>query len=300
MTILITGANGLLGQYLVRHLLQQNYNVIATGKGPDRLCPKHAHYTYHDMDICDATMVHTIIGNTRPDVLVHAAAMTQVDDCELNPALCERVNVTGTANVLTAAEATGAHVIYVSTDFVFDGEKGNYAEEDDLNPVNYYGFTKMQAEAMVQTSDIPWSIVRTCLVYGNVLKGTRQNIITWVRDNLSRGKTIKVVCDQWRTPTYVEDLATGIGLIAARQAQGIYHLSGKDLLTPYDMAMETAAYLKLDSTLITRVDAATFTQPGRRPPKTGFQIDKARHELGYEPITFREGLMKVAGYGTSL
>jgi len=293
MTILITGANGLLGQYLVRHLLQQNYKVIATGKGPDRLAPQHPHYTYHEMDICDATQVHTIIGNARPNVLVHAAAMTQVDECELNPAVCERVNVTGTAHVLTAAEATGTQVIYVSTDFVFDGEKGNYAEDDDLNPVNYYGFTKMQAEAMVQTSDVPWSIVRTCLVYGNVLQGTRQNIITWVRDNLVQGKPVKVVCDQWRTPTYVEDLARGIGLIAAKQAQGIYHLSGKDLLTPYDMAMETAAYLNLDSTLITRVDASTFTQPGRRPPKTGFKIDKARRDLGYEPISFREGLLLV-------
>lgn len=294
MKILITGANGLLGQHLVKILLEKNYQVFASGKGADRLAfAQNERYSYHEMDIADGNSVSKVMNTVQPDVVVHAAAMTQVDDCELNPQQCERTNVQGTANVLTEAELHSRHFIYISTDFVFDGEKGNYAEEDDLKPISYYGFTKMQAEGIVQTSEISWSIVRTCLVYGNVLQGTRSNIISWVRDSLQQGKNIRVVSDQFRTPTYVGDLAKGIVLIIEKKAEGIYHLSGKDLLTPYDMAQQTADLLDLDKNKIEKVDASTFTQPGKRPLRTGFQIEKARQQLGYEPLTFKEGLEKL-------
>jgi dTDP-4-dehydrorhamnose reductase len=293
MKILITGANGLLGQHLVKLLLTKNYHVFATAKGQARISFNNERYHYHEMDIADANAVGRTMQAVQPDVVVHAAAMTQVDDCELNPQHCERTNVQGTANMLVEAEQHSSHFIYISTDFVFDGESGNYSEEDDLKPISFYGFTKMQAEAIVQTADIPWSIVRTCLVYGNVLQGTRSNIISWVRDSLQQGKNIKVVADQYRTPTYVEDLAKGIALIIGQKAAGIYHLSGKDLLTPYDIAIKTADYLQLNKNHIEKVDASSFTQPGKRPPKTGFNIEKARRELGYEPISFEEGLKKL-------
>lgn len=293
MKVLITGANGLLGQHLVKILLQKNYQVFATGRGAERLSVTNDHYSYHEMDIADARAVGSVMNDIKPNVVIHAAAMTQVDDCELNSRQCERINVTGTAYVLEEAEQYANHFIYISTDFVFDGEKGNYEEEDDLKPISFYGFTKMQAESIVQTGDIPWSIVRTCLVYGNVLQGTRSNIISWVRESLQQGKNIKVVADQFRTPTYVEDLAKGIALIVEKKAEGIFHLSGKDILSPYDIAMQTAEFLNLDKNYIEKVDASTFKQPGKRPPKTGFVIEKARKELGYEPISFEEGLRKI-------
>jgi dTDP-4-dehydrorhamnose reductase len=297
MKILVTGANGLLGQHLVKQLLEKGYTVVATGKGEPRIAYPGwgAQYYYLTMDIADADSVQTVMAAVRPAVVVHAAAMTQVDDCERNPELCDRVNVTGTAQVLMDAEQYSQHFIYVSTDFVFDGEQGNYKEEDDLKPISYYGFTKMQAEAITETSSIPWAIVRTCLVYGNVLEGTRSNIITWVKESLSADKSIKVVSDQWRTPTYVEDLARGIVLIIDKKAEGIYHISGKDLLTPYDMALQTADLFQLDKGKIEKVDASSFTQPGKRPPKTGFVIEKAREVLGYEPVEFVEGLKKMFG-----
>lgn len=295
MKVLITGANGLLGQHLTQLLLSKGYTVIATGKGEARLHLEGwgDRYVYQPLDITDAIDVQQVLGTIRPEVVVHAAAITQVDDCELHPEQCERVNVTGTSQVLVDAEVHCQHFIYVSTDFVFDGEQGNYKEEDDLKPISYYGFTKMQAEAITETSTIPWAIVRTCLVYGNILEGTRSNIITWVKNNLEQGKPIKVVSDQWRTPTYVEDLARGIALIIDQKATGIYHISGKDLLTPYDIALQTADHFGLDKNLITKVDASTFQQPGRRPLRTGFMIDKARKELGFEPISFQEGIRKM-------
>lgn len=291
MKVLITGANGLLGQHLTKLLIDKNYQVVATSRGESRLPFQPSdNYTYHSMDISNAFDTYAVMNREKPDVVVHAAAMTQVDDCELQPEQCERINVQGTAQILTDAETFSSHFIYISTDFVFDGEQGNYKEEDDTLPISLYGFSKLQAESMVQTSTIPFAIVRTCLVYGNLLKGTRSNIVSWVKDSLEQGKSIQVVSDHVRTPTYVEDLAKGIALIIEKKATGIYHISGKDWLTPYDIALKTAAKYNLDAGKIVKVDAATFKQPGRRPMKTGFVIEKARTDLGYEPITFDEGL----------
>lgn len=291
MKVLITGANGLLGQHLTKLLLDKNYQVVATSRGESRLpFEPSGNYTYHSMDIANAFDTYAVMNREKPDVVVHAAAMTNVDECELQPEQCDRINVQGTAQILTDAESFSSHFIFISTDFVFDGEQGNYSEEDETLPISLYGFTKLQAESMVQTSDIPFAIVRTCLVYGNLLKGTRSNIVSWVRESLEQDKTIQVVSDQVRTPTYVGDLAKGIALIIEQKATGIYHISGKDWLTPYDIAIKTAQKFQLDAGKIVKVDASTFKQPGRRPLKTGFVIEKARKELGYEPISFDEGL----------
>lgn len=297
MKVLVTGANGLLGQHLVMQLLEKGFVVIGTGKGDTRLHPNGFgdRYSYRTLDVSDPSDVQEVMDAVKPEVVVHAAAMTQVDECELAPEQCEKINVTGTSLVLADAELYSSHFIYISTDFVFDGEQGNYKENDDLKPISYYGFTKMQAEAMTETCSIPWAIVRTCLVYGDTLEGTRSNIISWVKNSLEQGKDIRVVSDQWRTPTFVEDLAKGIVLIIEQKATGVYHISGKDLLTPYDIAIQTADLLQLDKSKITKVDASTFKQPGKRPPKTGFIIEKARKELGFEPITFQEGLKKMLG-----
>ena len=292
--VLVTGANGLLGQHLISLLLQQGYEVIALGKGASRLpFAVSALFRYYPADITEDFLVQEILEKEMPHTVVHAAAITQVDDCQLHQENCEAVNVRATAQLLLSAEACCKHFIYVSSDFVFDGEKGDYTEEDDLNPLSWYGFTKVQAEAITATSEIPFAIVRTCLVYGNTLTGTRSNIINWVKNNLEEGKPIKVVNDQWRTPTYVGDLAQGVLLVIEKMATGTWHISGKDMLTPYEMALQTAQYCQLDSALIEKVDASTFSQPGRRPAKTNFDISKARQQLGFEPISFEEGLRRM-------
>ena len=118
-------------------------------------------------------------------------------------------------------------------------------------------------------------------------------MVSWVQNNLSQGKSIQVVSDQLRTPTYVEDLAKGILLVIQKKAIGIYHISGDELMSPYEMALATAEYLHLDNNLIEKVDAAIFNQAGKRPAKTGFVIDKAKNELGFKPLTFKEGLKKM-------
>ena len=295
MKVLITGANGLLGQHLVKLLIDStNYTIIATGKGVSRLPFNSSNrFNYFPLDITNGVEVAAFIAEDRPDVIIHTAAITQADECEQNPIHCWNTNVTATRFLLGAAEIAGATFIYISTDFIFDGIAGPYVESDIPGPINYYGSSKLGAEKSVMESKLPWCIIRTVLVYGNILVGNRSNMVSWVQNNLSQGKKIQVVSDQWRTPTYVEDLAKGILLAIENKAKGIYHISGEELLTPYDMAMATAAYLALDSNLIEKVNASIFVQAAKRPAKTGFIIDKAKNELGFRPLSFKEGLKKM-------
>ena len=293
MKILITGANGLLGQNAVQQLTTAGHTVTATGRGVCRLPAAGKTYGYTDIDITDRRSVLTKVAAIKPEVIIHAAAMAQPDACELNKAACYDANVNATRHFTEAAAAINAKLIYISTDFVFSGDDGPYRETDVPAPVNYYGETKWEAEQIVQQSNINRAIVRTVLVYGNILTGTRSNIVTWVKENLEKGNPIKVVSDQVRTPTYVEDLVSGIQLIVEKNAGGIYHISGKEVLTPYDMAVQVAGYFGLNKALMEKVDAAVFTQPARRPLKTGFIIDKAEQELGYAPVSFMQGIRKM-------
>ncbi|OSZ79983.1 NAD(P)-dependent oxidoreductase [Chitinophagaceae bacterium IBVUCB2] len=292
MTILITGANGFLGHYLTAQLLKKGHTVVATGKGECRLpFGDNVHFQYISMDFCDPFVVHDVFKKIKPTVVVHAGAMSKPDDCEQQQWQAYLTNVEGTVTLLLNAEEQKSFFVFVSTDFVFDGLTGMYKEEDDRGPVNFYGKTKVEAEDAVQEYEYDWAIVRTVLVYGKPSSG-RGNLLTVIKENLEKGEEYSVFNDQVRTPTFVEDLAAGIMAIIEKKATGIYHLSGEDILTPYEMSCKTADYLGLNKSLIRKVTAETFRQPAKRPAKTGFIIDKAKQELGYSPISFAEGLKK--------
>jgi dTDP-4-dehydrorhamnose reductase len=292
MTILVTGANGLLGQHLVQLLLQQtDWQVVGIGKGPCRLPVLDGQrFVYHNLDMTDGVAAFGFYVQQRPNIVVHAAALTQVDYCEQNPVACWDTNVTATRFLVEAARKYSPHFIFVSTDFVFDGTAGPYSETDLPNPVNYYGSSKWTGEKAVLQSGLDAAIVRTCLVYGTTHDGSRSNIVSWVKNSLQAGRPISVVNDQWRTPTLVNDLAMGILLAAQQRATGMFHVSGHEMMSPYEMALRTAAHYQLDKSLITPVDGGSFTQPAQRPPKTGFDIAKAQTQLGYRSHSFAEGL----------
>ncbi|WBA40435.1 SDR family oxidoreductase [Hymenobacter canadensis] len=295
MRILVTGSNGLLGQKLVALLsAQPGLTLIATSRGPNKLAGLYPQVRFVPLDVTDAAQVAAVLAQEQPTHLIHTAAMTNVDECELNQQACWQQNVTAVEYLVAACEAHQIHLVHLSTDFIFSGEGGPLAEDAVPAPVNFYGASKVAAERVVQACRTPWAIVRTVLVYGVAHDYGRTNIVLWVRDSLRAKKPIKVVNDQFRTPTLAEDLAQGCWLAAQHHATGIYHISSDEMLTPYQMALRVADYFQLDASLIERVDASTFSQTAERPLRTGFIIDKARRALGYQPHTFEQGIAEVA------
>lgn len=295
MKILITGSNGLLGQKLVYKLKQKsNISLIATARGENRLVDK-AGYIYESLDITDYNNVKSVFEKHKPDVIINTAAMTNVDACETDREGALLMNTTSVEHQVKVLESLQndfyhPHFIHLSTDFIFDGTHGPLTEEEKPNPLSYYAETKLQAEQIVQASKLKWAMARTVLVYGIVDNMSRSNIVLWVKQNLEQGKTINVVDDQFRTPTLAEDLADGCILIAEKGATGIFNISGKDFMSILELAHKVADYYKLDKSLIKPSKSADIKQPAKRPPRTGFIIDKAKNVLGYNPHSFEEGI----------
>jgi dTDP-4-dehydrorhamnose reductase len=288
MKILITGSNGLLGQKLVELISTQEHELIATAKS--KLVIDLPKGEFHSLDITHREEVEKVILRSKPDVIINTAAMTQVDQCEAEKEKCWTNNVTAVENLVSVCEKTKTHLVHVSTDFIFDGTYGPLDETATPNPISYYGESKLAAEVAIQKSNIDWAILRTVLVFGVTQDMSRSNIVLWVKKSLEEGKPIRVVNDQWRTPTLAEDLAMGCYLAATQKATGIYNISGDEMMTPYDIAIATAEFFGLTKSLITQTDSTKFKQPAARPPKTGFIISKAKKELGYHPHRFVEGL----------
>jgi len=290
MKILISGSNGLLGQKLVKQLSKNNIEYLATSKGDNRNpdCPSK---NYEAIDITDKNQVLRVVRDFEPDFIIHTAAITNVDYCELNEQECHEVNVIGTQNVFDSAKSTGAHFQMLSTDFVFDGKNGDYKETDLPNPLSIYAASKVNGEQILINSDYKnWSIVRTIIVYGEGSNLSRSNIVLWARDALKKGSPLNIIDDQFRSPTWADDLAWGCIQICKLNCTGIYHLSGPETMSIYDLVLRVAKFYKLETKSINRTDSSSLNQPAKRPPKTGFDLSKARIELGYRPKTLEESL----------
>jgi dTDP-4-dehydrorhamnose reductase len=290
MKILITGSNGLLGQKIVRQSLKKGITFLATSKGENRNpdCPSEK---YQSLDICDATEIENVFSDFEPTHIIHTAAITNVDACELNPEECELVNVTATRYLLEASQKINAHFQLLSTDFIFDGEKGNYKETDEPNPLSVYAKSKVDGEAILINSDYKnHSVVRTIIVYGIGNNLSRNNIICWAKEALSKGQTMNIIDDQFRAPTWADDLAWACLKICALNKTGIYHISGPETLSIYMIVERVANYYGLSTETLTKTDSSTLNQPAKRPPRTGFDLTKSRNELGYNPKTLEETL----------
>lgn len=296
MKILVTGSNGFLGQHLIHHFLAFPYSITATSRG-DRRIPESFPVTYVPLQLTNADGVAELIAQTAPDVIIHTAANSKPDDCEKDKPACLQNNVEATRYLLEGfkkVQAPGSLFIYISTDFIF-GENGPHSEDDATGPLNFYGQSKLMAEELVINSGINYAIIRPVFIYGDVWPGLRPSFLHWVKNNLEQNKTIKVVSDQQRTPTYVYDICSGIQAIIQGNKTGVYHLAGKDILSPYDMAVTTARVLGLNEGLIENVTSETFPEPVKRAKRSGLKIGKAINELGYTPVSFEQGVRKTFG-----
>jgi dTDP-4-dehydrorhamnose reductase len=290
MKILITGANGFLGQHLTLFLAEKKYHVIACSRGECRI-PDNFSFEYFPIDLTDEKAVETLVAKISPDIIVHTAANSKPDDCDINREGCIQQNVEATKYLFKAlaTQHNNPRFIYVSTDFIF-GENGPHSENDATGPLNFYGESKLLAEEAVKQSGLPYAIVRPVFIYGPVWNGVRSTFLHWVKNSLEQGKQIKIVSDQTRTPTFVVDICKGIEAIIRLNEQGDFHLAGKDLLSPYDMAVTVASFLKLDAALIENVTSQSFKESVQRAKRSGLKIDKAKRLLNYDPVDFIKGV----------
>ena len=292
MKILLTGANGLLGQNLVYSLFMSGHTVVATGKGPCRFDYSGSdRVRYYELDIVDYQDWKRLQEREESfDQIIHGAALTQVDHCELNKEEAYNANVKAVQYLLELFEPQKTPILYVSTDFVFDGKSGPYRETDAIGPLSVYARSKAEAEKIVQESGIPWAILRTMIIYGVTDDAQRSNVVLWTKQSLEQGKDINVINDQFRGPTLAEDLAQACIHAALKKAQGIYHVSGREVLSILEIVQAVADHFGLDKKHIHPISTASLNQPAARPLKTGFIIEKAEQELDYRPHSLQEGL----------
>ena len=290
MRILITGSNGLLGQKVVDLCLLKGLPFLATSSGENRYskCPETQ---YQTLDITDEANIKAVFDQYLPTHIIHTAAMTNVDACEAQPEACDLVNRQAVYMLARASQAIGAHFQLLSTDFVFDGEAGPYKETDQPNPLSVYARSKYEAEHLLEdVIGLNYSIVRTIIVYGQGEQLSRSNLILWAKEALQEGKPLNIVDDQFRAPTWADDLAWACVRICELDQTGIFHISGPETISIYDIVLRVAAYYQLPTDQITRLKSNTLNQAAKRPPRTGFILDKASSILGYEPHTLEETL----------
>ncbi len=293
-TILVTGSNGLTGQKIIYALRgRTDVRCIATSKGENRTSATDG-YIYESLDITNKNEIATIFWKYEPDVIINTAAMTNVDACEIHHEDCRKMNVDAVAFLIDECKKHGTHFIHLSTDFVFDGRKGSaYDEKDKPNPESFYAQSKFDGELLLQKSDLKWTIIRTIIIYGVVDDNKRSNLVLWTKNSLEQKQNINVITDQYRAPTLAEDLAGACIEAAIKGATGIYHVSGEETKSVLDWVTITADFFHLDKSFINPVTTESLKQPAKRPPFTGFVIDKAKRDLDFNPHTFLEGLQIV-------
>ncbi len=288
--VLITGSNGLLGQKLVDLFVNNKFNVVATSKGDNRN-PLKDNYKYVNVNITNFNAIYKLIKKVKPNFIIHAAAMTNVDACELRQRECKEVNAVAVKKIAKFCTEFDIHLIHISTDFIFEGKKGYYLETDKAKPVNYYGKTKLKAENHILKYTDKYTILRTIILYGLIKDSNRSNFVLWVKESLENNKSITIVTDQYRMPTYVNYLAEACLKAVRKEAIGIYHISSNTLLSVYEMALEIANVFNLDKTLIKPILTEQLNQKAERPKKTGFIIDKAVKDLSLKSVSFKEQLL---------
>ncbi|MCX6152068.1 MAG: SDR family oxidoreductase [Ignavibacteriales bacterium] len=283
--ILITGANGMLGQRLVKFFLsQKNTELLQTSLEPDS-CIKEVNYLSCELTKRDS--VKKMIFDFVPDVIINTAAFTNVDLSESERETAWKVNVHSVEYLAETSRIIDAHLIHISTDYVFDGINGPYTENDIPKPIGYYGRTKLASENVIKLISTSYTIIRTNVLYGSVVYG-RADFVRWVVANLRDGKVIRIVTDQINNPTFTDDVVGAINCIIEFEKQGIYNIGGAELLSRYDFTLRIADYFKLDKNLIIPIKTEVLKQPASRPLKSGLVNLKAETELNYKPRTIEE------------
>jgi dTDP-4-dehydrorhamnose reductase len=288
MKLLITGASGLYGSKLAQLAINKNHQVYAV---------HNQHETTYgisvQLDISNQNQVERVFKTVNPDVVVHAATLTDVDKCELNKELAWKINVEGTNNIAIATEKNKTFLMHISTDYVFDGEKGCYKETDVPAPINYYGLTKLKAEERVRSIMSDYCISRTSVLYGAAPSAGKVNFALWLLNKLKNKEPATIVTDQWNSPTLNTSLAEMTLEIIERKLTGVFHLSGATRLSRYDFANHIAKVFSLNDKLIIPCVSSDFSWPARRPKDSSLDTTKAQQILKNKALQIDQALVRM-------
>jgi len=242
---------------------------------------------YFSLNLTSNTEIKNLLEGFLPDVIINTAAYTAVDKAETEKELCYKVNVVAVKELSNFAKEKNIHLINISTDYVFDGKNGPYSEDDKVNPVGFYGLSKLNGEKEIEKSGCKYTIIRTNVLYGPAKYG-RMDFVKWVVSSLKEKKEIKIVTDQINNPTYIDDLVHIINSVIEKKKTGIFNSGGTEFLSRYDFTLRIADFFRLDKNLIKPVLTSELNQPAKRPLRSGLIIDKAKKVLEYTPTEIEE------------
>lgn len=285
--ILVVGSNGMLGQSLCKFYSNQK-NVRLLG------CSVEDKSLVHELDYlqCDVTKRNEIkktILDFYPDYIINASAYTNVDKSETERELAWKINVKGIEYIAEAARVLDTRIVHMSTDYIFDGREGPYAEDEKPRPLGYYARTKLASENALKMSGVLYTILRTNVLYG-ADSYSKTGFVRWLVNSLRDGKDVRIVTDQINNPTFVDDLVQAINKVVEYNKTGIYNIGGKEFLSRFEFSEIIADYFGLDKSLIKPITTNELKQPARRPLKSGLITLKAETELGYKPHSIKETL----------
>ncbi len=285
--ILIVGSNGMLGQSLCGFYSTQN-NIRLLGCSIEDKSLVNG-LDYIQCDVTKRNEVKKIILDFYPDHIINASAYTNVDKSETERELAWKINVKGIEYIAEAARVLDARIIHISTDYIFDGKEGPYAENEKPNPLGYYARTKLASENALKMSGVLYTILRTNVLYGADSNG-KTGFVRWLVNALKDGKDVRIVTDQINNPTFVDDLVQAISKVIEYNKTGIYNIGGKEFLSRFEFSEIIADYFGLDKSLIKPITTDELKQPARRPLKSGLITLKAETEFGYKPHSIKETL----------
>ena len=287
MRVLVTGAGGLLGSIVVS-LASGKYDVYAAFNQhpPPKGIPVK-------LDLLEKEETAALVAKTRPDAVVHTAALTDVDKCERERDLAEKVNHEATRTLSESAKKAGAYFLYVSTDYVFDGRRGMYREEDQTNPISVYGLSKLHGEESVQASGAESCIARGSVVYGARPGAGKVNFALWLVERLRNGESVKVLEDQYVSPTLNSRFAEMILEALERRTNGIFHMAGASRVSRYDFAVALADTFGLDASLVEPVTMDEMKWVAKRPRDSSLDVSKATSLISKKPLLLPDALLKL-------
>jgi dTDP-4-dehydrorhamnose reductase len=283
--LLVTGASGLLGNWVVA-LARNSWHVTPTDIVESSL------QNAVKADISDAESVRLLFEKAKPELVIHTASETNVDRCETEREHAWKINVVGTRNIAEACLKIPAKLIYISTDYVFDGEKSLYCEDDTPNPIDFYGLTKLEGERQAVRHCPKAVVLRTSVLYG--AHPTKKDFATWVISNLRQNQEIRVVDDHFNTPTLAENLAKMALEVGTKNLQGLFHTSGCERISRYEFSRKIANAFDLDSNLVKPIKMSDLKAwIAKRPKDSSLSTAKIQCELETKPLSINEGLSKL-------